>query len=232
MDRHWAPAMTRESICFGVYVDGLCAVGCDSPRVLAAMEAVKATLDAAGLQCSELEADTSRQVFTALQLDHESGILSLKASRIWRLRHGLKFAARQKQLTGDQVAKLIGHIIWSCLLRRPALSLINAGYRFARTFGPRSGRLWPVVVQGLHLQPCQSLVIVGPCYKLPLVVHVGAMELRVAAVIQWMLLAAGSCAERWKVSAGMDSNCTGRKISQMSKQRWIWPSTRTWCWPW
>ena len=45
------------------------------------------------------------------------------------------------------MAKLIGHITWSCLLRRPALSLINAGYRFARTFGLRSGRVWPAVAQ-------------------------------------------------------------------------------------
>ena len=29
MDRHWAPSMARDSICFGVYVDGVCAVGCD-----------------------------------------------------------------------------------------------------------------------------------------------------------------------------------------------------------
>ena len=134
MDRHRAPAVTRDSICFGVYVEGVCAVDCDRPKVLSAIVAVKATLDAAGLQCSEVEADTSRQVFTGLQLDHETEILSL-ASRIWRLRHGLEFAACQKQLTGDQVAKLIGHITWSCLLRRPTLSLINAGYRFARTDG-------------------------------------------------------------------------------------------------
>ena len=37
------------------------------------MMAVKATLDAAGLQCSEVEADTSKQVFTGLQLDHKTG---------------------------------------------------------------------------------------------------------------------------------------------------------------
>ena len=122
-------------------------MGCNRQKVLAALEAVKATLDAAGLQCSEVEADTSKEVFTCLQLDHETGTLSLEASRIWRLRRGLESAARQKQLTGDQVAKLIGHITWSCLLRRPALSLINAGYRSARTFGPRSGRVWPAVAQ-------------------------------------------------------------------------------------
>ena len=119
----------------------------DCPKVLASMKAAKATLGAAGPQCSEVEADISRQDFTGLQLDYESGILSLEDSRIWRLRHGVEFAASQKQLTGDQVAKLIGHITWSCLLRRPDLSLINTGYRFARTFGPRRGRLWPAVAQ-------------------------------------------------------------------------------------
>ena len=74
MDRHWAPAMTRDSICLGVYVDGVCAVGCNRQKVLAALEAVKATLDAAGLQCSEIESDTSKQVFTSLQLNHETGL--------------------------------------------------------------------------------------------------------------------------------------------------------------
>ena len=111
------------------------------------MMAVKVTLDAAGLQCSEVEADTSKQVFTGLQLDHKTSILSLEASRIWRLRRGLEYAARQRHLAGDQVAKLIGHISWSCLLRRPDLCLINAWDRFVRTFGPRSGRLWLIVAQ-------------------------------------------------------------------------------------
>ena len=149
---HRAPAMTRDSVCFGVHVDGVCAVGCNRPKVPAALEAAKATLDAAGLQCSEVEADTSKQVFTGFQLNHETRILSLEASRIWWLRRGLESAARQRYLTRDWVAKLIGHITWSCLLRRPALSLINAGYRFARTvshvlsdleadgYGPRSPR--------------------------------------------------------------------------------------------
>ena len=100
MDRHRAPAMTRDSICFGVYVDGVCAVGCNHSKVPAASETVKMTLDAAGLQCTEVEADTSRQVFTGLQLDDQTGVLSLEASRIWRLRHGLGFAARQRHLTG------------------------------------------------------------------------------------------------------------------------------------
>ena len=167
-------AMTRDSICFGVYVDGVCAVGCNRSKVLAALEAVKVALDAAGLQCSEVEADTSKQVFTGLQLYHKTGVLSQEASRIWRLQRGLEYAARQRHLTEDQVAKLIGHITWGSLLRRPALSLINAGYRFARTSGPRSGRVWNAVAQefcwiasSLPLftsKSFQSLVAMGLCH--------------------------------------------------------------------
>ena len=165
LDRHRAPAMTRDSICFGVCVDGVCAVGCS---------AVKVALDAAGLQCYEVEAYTSKQVFTGLPLDHKTGVLSLEASRIWRFRRGLEYAARQRHLTGDHVAKLIGHITWSCLLRRLALSLINVGYVVARTFGPRSGRVLArscpgipldcVITAASHLQSCQSLVAMGLCH--------------------------------------------------------------------
>ena len=104
MDRHLSPVMSQDSICFGVFVDGVCALGCNRSKVSAALEAVNVTLDAAGLQCSEVEADTSKKVFTSLQLDHKTGVLSLEASRIWRLRRGLEYPARQRHLTSDQVA--------------------------------------------------------------------------------------------------------------------------------
>ena len=122
-------------------------LNCSCVKVLKFQIIAKETLDAADLQVSEVEADASKQVFSGLQLDHKPGVLSLEASRIWRLRRGLAQAARQIHLTGDQVAKFTGHITWSCKLRRPALSLINAGYRLHVSLEPRSGRLWPAVAQ-------------------------------------------------------------------------------------
>ena len=202
--------MTRDSIVFGVYVDGVCAVGCDRPKVLAAMKAVKATLDATGLQCSEIEADTSRQVFTGHQLDHESGKLSLEDSRIWRLRHGLEFAACQKHLAGDQVAKFIGHITWGCLLRRPALSLINAGYRFARTFGPRSGRLWLAVAHEFKwiasLLPLLTCNLASPWSPWVYATDAsGGAHGGFGVTRRWRdpvdAAATGSCGERWRFPA-------------------------------
>ena len=99
MDRHRAPAMSGDSICFGVFVDGVCAGGCNRSKVVATLEVT--LVDAAGLQCSETGSDTSQQVFTGLQLDHKTRVLSLEASRIWRLRRGLECAARQRHLSGD-----------------------------------------------------------------------------------------------------------------------------------
>ena len=160
------------------------------------MMAVKATLDAAGLQCSVVEADTSKQVFSGHRLDHKTGVLSLEATRIWRLRRGLEYAARQRHLTGDKVAKLIGHITWSCLLRRPALSLIRCSVSFCtylwtpkRTVvACRRARIPMdrVIAATSLLQPYQPLVAVGLCYRCLGWNTWGATESRAACVIQWI----------------------------------------------
>ena len=63
LDRHWAAAMTRDSGCLAVYVEGVFAVGCNRQKVLDALDAAKVTLDAANSQFSEVESDTSSQVF-------------------------------------------------------------------------------------------------------------------------------------------------------------------------
>ena len=114
-----SPRLLRRSwitVCLGVKVDGVCAVGCNRQKVLAAVDAVKASLDAAGLQCSEDEADASRQVFSGLQLNHETGLLSLEASRTWRLRLSLEFCRAPK----------ISHRQSSCQVNRGLVGSVQA----------------------------------------------------------------------------------------------------------
>ena len=136
----------------------------------------------------------------------------MEASRIWRLRRGLEFAARQRHLTGDQVAKLIGHITWSCLLRRPALFLVNAGISSRALSDPQAAgmaRSRPgipldcVITASSHLQSCQSLVSMGLRHGRT-DASGGAREgygvTRRKCDLE-TVAAAGNCAERWRFTA-------------------------------
>ena len=67
----------------------------------------KTTLEAADMQVSEVEADASTQVFTRLQLDHKTGVLSLEASRVWRLRSGLEHASRSSAPSLNHTCRVI-----------------------------------------------------------------------------------------------------------------------------
>ena len=163
------------------------------------------------LQRSDFASATSKRVFTCLQvIALDQGELSSEDSRIWRLRRGLEFPARQRRLTGDQVAKLIGHITWSCLLRRPALSPINAGYRFARTFGPRSGLVWPAVAQEFRwiasLLPLRNCNLTSPWSPWVCATDAsGGARGGYGVTRRWCdpedVAAVGRCAERWRFSA-------------------------------
>ena len=108
------------------------------------------------------------------------------------------------------MAKLIGHITWSCPLRRPALSLINAGYRFARTFGPRSGRWWPAVAQEFRwiasLLPLFTCNLASPWSPWVYATDAsGGARGSHGVTRRWCdpvdAAATGSCAEGWRFSA-------------------------------
>ena len=109
------------------------------------------------------------------------------------------------------MAKLIGHITWSCPLRRPALSLINAVYRFVhylrtskRTVvacGRPGIQVDRVIASAPHVQPCQSLGHHGSVLQMPRVERMGATESRVAGVTQRDAVATGRCAQWWRFSA-------------------------------
>ena len=99
---------------------------------------------------------------------------------------------------------------WSCLLCRPALSLVNAGYRFARTFGSRSGRVWPAVAQEFRgiasLLPLINYDLASPWSQWVYATDASDGARGGCGVTRrWCdpedVAAAGSCAERWRFSA-------------------------------
>ena len=203
--------MPRDSICFGVYVDGVCVVGCNRTKVLAALEAVKVALDAAGLQCSEVEADTSKQVFTGLQLDHKTGVPPLEASRIWRLRRGLEYAARER----DILRGIRWPSYWAHHLELPGASscLVShqcRGVVLRALSDLEAGRVWPAVAQ--EFRRIASFLPLLTCdLASPWSPWVYATDASGAARGGYGVTrrkcdsetgaAAGSCAQRWRFSA-------------------------------
>ena len=113
MDRHRAPAMSRDSICFGVCVDGVCAVGCNHSKVLAASEAVKVTLDAAGLRLSLTYQRKCSQVFswiTRLGFCRWKPLASGGCDVVWSMLHG------------KGILRASGQVDWAHHLELPAAS--------------------------------------------------------------------------------------------------------------
>ena len=151
-----------------VYVDGVRAVGCNRQKVLAAMDAVKAALDTAGLQCSEVEADVTRQVFTGLQLNHETVWLSLDASRIWRPPCCVVLHCRSSML-GTGLRKRLVRVV------------VNCGQRSHRNSGglPRCCR-FSVAALPVHCH-------LGFKPRMPQEGHVVAMASRAVGAISGML---------------------------------------------
>ena len=95
------------------------------------------------------------------------------------------------------MAKLIGHITWSCLLRRSCFvshqcrvsfrTYLRTSKRTGIACGPPGIQMDRITTASSHLQSCQSLVTVGVCCRCLWWGTWGAMQLRVAGVILRML---------------------------------------------
>ena len=164
MDHHQALAMTRDSVCFGLYVDGVCAVGCNRPKVLAALEAVKATLDAAGLHVLRLRLmhpSKFSQVFNCfayLAIVTWPEVCCASKTSYWRPGGQINWAHHLELLAAS-----------SCLVFHQCWVLFCTYFRTPKRAVMARGRpgipMDRVTTAAFHLQPCQSLVTVGLCYR-------------------------------------------------------------------
>ena len=64
------------------------------------------------------------------------------AERFANVRQAIRFALRQRYLSGWQVEMLMGHITFLAFLRRETLAIFHATYRFMRSEYQRFTRLW------------------------------------------------------------------------------------------
>jgi len=135
------------------YVDDTIFIGHDEEDVRSRQEEYKAALQhdlpfkpsktiapsADGVECLGLLIDGSR---------HTVGV---SAPKLQLLIHHTNSLLSHRHCTGDQMAQIVGRWVWAILIRRPALAVFSAVYRFIECAGRRVFTIWPSVARELSI---------------------------------------------------------------------------------
>ena len=71
--------------------------------------------------------------------------------RLWRTRLAVRGVCAGLFASGDDIERLMGHIIFVTLVRREGLIIFDHCFAFIRRFGSRRVRLWPSVIRELEM---------------------------------------------------------------------------------
>lgn len=88
--------------------------------------------------------------FIGLFFNGEKGYVSVKPSRLLKLRAGVQDLLNRQFCTGHTVQLVLGHCTWAMMARRESLSLLHHSYSFCHQHFNQPTRIWPSVRQELH----------------------------------------------------------------------------------
>ncbi len=126
-DRHVTPKLLEggPNLAAG-YVDNFVVLGTDLAAVRDERDRISAYLRRLGfLVHEENEASGDAEVL-GLQFCSKTKTISVKKSRVWRLRAALLELLRRGACSGHLLEVLVGHITWVALLHRPGLSILDS----------------------------------------------------------------------------------------------------------
>eukprot|EP00973_Karenia_brevis_P095719 12428786-Karenia_brevis.AAC.1 len=84
-------------------------------------------------------------VFAWLYFDGINHIVKVTSKRTWRLRLAFDFILSCKTISGSSLEAIVGHFTWSCLVRREALSILDATYKFISQHRSAPAPIWSSV---------------------------------------------------------------------------------------
>ena len=141
---------TSDEIAVAGYVDNFGAFGVSADAVNAGLRAIADQLREWGLSVhEEVEAQPTGE-FVGLYFDGISGHMSIKQSRIAKIRAGIYDLLNRQFCSGHTMQLVLGHITWALMARREGLALINSCYAFVHKNIDRQARLWPSVRKELE----------------------------------------------------------------------------------
>ena len=143
-----------------VYIDDLNIYGSDPIIIQAAMDQYCAVLADANLppKPSKIVRPSSSGVeCLGIMVHGQSGRVGMSIPKLQTLRASTLKLLDHGQCTGQQLAHIVGRWNWAMLIRRPAMSVFSAVYRFIECAHHRMFNLWPSVRRELwivsHLAP-------------------------------------------------------------------------------
>ncbi len=150
VDRKSSRRLADSGARMAIYVDNNMSLGQDKCSVQRTSIDLNGLLDRSGLPTHEKSGLTTQTDYVGLSFDGTSHEIRLSWDRVWRLRLALLHILDLNSISGRQLEQVIGHVTWSCLLRRECLSILNSTYSFMRAKCHRETRLWPSVRRELR----------------------------------------------------------------------------------
>lgn len=139
-----------DQIAVAGYVDNFGAFGVSADAVNAGLRAIAKQLREWGLSVHEEVEAQSTGEFVGLYFDGNSGHMSIKQSRIAKIRAGIHDLLNRQFCSGHTIQLVLGHITWALMARREGLALINSCYAFVHKNIDKQARLWPSVRKELE----------------------------------------------------------------------------------
>lgn len=127
------------------YVDNFAVIGLDRVEVDRKLSLISERLRSLGLTVHEEEAAVKTCDFVGLHFNGQTGHISIKPSRILKLRAAIHQLLDMQVCNGKTMQHILGHITWALMCRREGLAILSASYAFVHSAGNRPHRLWPSV---------------------------------------------------------------------------------------
>ena len=133
-----------------VYVDNLGVLSTSKEIVSDALSQIKGIFEARGLSLhpGEVQSDTIDALGCRLSGTRRNA--TLKPTRFWRLRQGLRYLLGMKYVSGRVVEVVLGHCTYCSLLNRSLMAVFCDSYKFVRRCYDSRVPLWTSVRQELQ----------------------------------------------------------------------------------
>ena len=138
------------SIAVAGYVDNFGVFGCSKEHVDSGLRKISKTLRDWGLTVHEEEEASLKADFIGMHFNGETGYLSIKPSRLIKIKAGIDDLLRRQFCSGRTLQLVLGHCTWAMMTRREGLSLLQHSYSFCHKHMDDSVRLWPSVRKELN----------------------------------------------------------------------------------